>query len=279
MTITTLLDEVYSRIDGPIPLKAFITTDIAAGPLKERVKEVIGTYPSTLFGSTEMMAATVPSREFPGGFIFDWRVVYPEFIPIEHAVNTEITTLSEFGEIVSCSEVEVGKQYQIVVTSFYNDITRYVMSDLLECISVGDSVLNCDFPVFSYYARSDHLIVLHNFTRINEEEILKILADAKVPFVDFTTRRELEETREYLVIYIEFSDDISVVEATKRINEKFVDFDRDWRDLIKMLKYMPLKVVPLAKGSFRKFLKEKSGTPKVTRIGMREDRFKLLMSQ
>ena len=279
MTITTLLDEIHNRIDGPIPLKSFITTDISAAPLKERIKDITGTYPSTLFGSTEMMVATVPSREYPGGFIFDWRVVYPEFIPLDRAVDIEIDSLIEFEEVIPCSEVEVGKRYQIVATPFYNDITRYVMSDVLECTSLGDDVLNTNLPVFSYYARSDHLIVLHNFTRINEEELVKILADAKIPFVDFTTRMELDGSRDYMVLYIEFSDDISVEEATKRINEHLKNFDKDWRDLITMLKYIPLKVVPLAKGSFRNFLKKKSGTPKVTRIGMRDDRFKLLINQ
>ncbi len=53
------------------------------------------------------------------------------------------------------------------------------MPDIVECVDKGDDVLGCLSPVFRYYARCDNLLVLHNFTRIAEEEMIQVLANTE----------------------------------------------------------------------------------------------------
>jgi len=277
MTVTTLLDEVYPRIGKPFKLKGFITSDRAAGVLKDEIKKVTGSYPKVIYGSTETFVSAFPSIEHPGSFILDWRIVYPEFIPEDSAVSLEEEMITDPPETVSLLDVKPGKRYQYISTPYLNDMTRYIMPDILECISIGDKILGTDIPVFKYYSRLDRLIAISNFTRISEDELMMALKNADIPWVDFTARSEIHGVKEYLVLYLELSEDMNIEEITDRIHQALLSIDRDWRDLTEFLKYIPLKIQPLSRGTFQRYLATKSGVPRITRIGMREDRLETLL--
>ena len=276
MPVATLLDTIYPRIGKPFKLKGYVSQDRAADPLKDKIKEVTGVFPASIYGSTETGMAAVPSVEYPTGFIFSWKIMYIEFIPEENVLTEEFEKI-EGVETVSLKEVEPGKRYQLVITPFRWDLTRYVMPDLLECVSKKDRILNVNMPVFKFYARADKLISLQNFTRISENELLTALEKAKIPFTDFTARVEIYGTKEYLVMYIEPSQTLNAEEAQKKIHKELYEMDFDYRSLSDFLKYVPVKVQLLPKGTFKRYLEKKEGMPRIERIGMREDRFKELL--
>jgi hypothetical protein len=279
MTIPTLLEEVYPCIGKPFHLKGFMTQDTAAEALKDKIREVTGGYPKTNYGSTETMFASMPSIEHPGSFILDWRVIYPEFIPEKEKIEASISTLTETPDMLKLTEVEKGKRYQLVATPLKNDITRYAMPDVFECVDNGDDVLGASIPVFRYHVRADRLIMLHNFTRIVENELINVLQSVGVPFVDFTTRKYTEGVHDYMEIYIELKEKMDEVALRKRIDEKLTEVDKDWRDLSAFLKYSPLRVKLLPKGSFHKYLASQTGMPRVERVGMSDERFERLLSK
>ena len=133
-------------------------------------------------------------------------------------------------------------------------------------------MLDVQMPVFAFYGRADRLIVLHNFTRIAEEEILLVLKNAAVPYVDFTARVELHGAKQFMVIYIELAEDIEPAEVVDKMHRALLDFDKDWRDLTDFMKYTPLKVHVLPRGTFAEYMRVKDGMPRVQRISMRDDR-------
>lgn len=276
MTVTTLLDEIYPRIGEPMKLKAFFTQDLSAAPLKDKIKEITGVYPRTVYGSTESMMSNLPSLEHPGCFMFDWRVIYPEFIPEEQSVSVDVET-AEAPEILSLEEVEVGMRYQFIATPFFNDMTRYVMPDIFECVSMSDNIIGCNVPIFKYYSRADRLLVLHNFTRISEEEMLEIMLETGIQYVDFTARREREESRDHMALYIELSEEMDKEVIADKVHQALLEKDKDWKDLVAFLKYNPIKVTILPKGTVNRFLQNKGGVPRLTRIGMREERLQELL--
>jgi hypothetical protein len=278
MTVTSLLDDIYPRIGKPFKLKGFITQDRSASVLKEKIKEVAGTYPKVTYGSTETFLSGISSIEFPGCFYLDWRIMYCEFIPEEKAVDVEGVLVEEPPETVPLMEVVAGKRYQLITTPFMNDLTRYITPDIFECVSNGDSVLGTELPIFSFYTRKDKLISLHNFTRISEEELLNVLRDADIPFTDFTTKVELSGAKEYLAIFLELSSHMDVSEVTRRLNDELLKVDKDWRDLTTFMRYMPLKVHLLPNGAFSRYLGKKDGLPRIERIGMRDERLKVLLN-
>jgi hypothetical protein len=176
-------------------------------------------------------------------------------------------------------DVEKGKKYQLVATPLKNDITRYVMPDVFECVDLGDDVLDTNIPVFRYHVRADRLIMLHNFTRIVENELIDVLHSVGVPFVDFTTRKVSEGVHDYLELYIELKSREDEAALAKRIDDKLTEVDKDWRDVSAFLKYSPLRVKLLPKGSFNRYLASQTGMPRVERIGMSDERFERLSKQ
>ncbi len=277
MTVTTLIDEVYPRIGEPFYLKGFMTQDSSAGVLKEEIKEITGNYPKVTYGSTETLFSALASIQHPGCFFFDWRVIYPEFLPEDIKIPFDVPLVLEPPETIPMMDVRVGERYQLIATLFKTDITRYAMPDILECVSRGDDILGVEAPMFRYYSRADNLIVLHNFTRIAEDELVQVLKEAEIPYVDFTARKELDGARDHMVMYIELLTPMSEEEMLRRIHEKLMDFDKDWRDFTNFLKYAPLKIRLLTRGTFNKYLRSKPGMPRINRIGMREERLQELL--
>lgn len=278
MTVTSFMDEIVPKVKEPIQLKGFLTQDIAAGPLKEDIKAVSGTYPGTIFASTEGMLMGLPSIQYPGAFFLDWRVVYPEFIKEDDALNVDIKALTEYPDALKMADLKVGERYQLIISPLFNDMTRYVTPDIIECIATGDDNLGAEIPIFKYYSRADRILVLHNFTRISEEEMVSVLKESGVSFVDFTIQKTLENAREYLHLYIELSKEIAQDELYSKVNEALLEFDKDWRDLSKFLNYTPLKITVLSKDTFAQFLHNKHGMARIARIGMRPERFNELLS-
>lgn len=277
MTVPTLLDDVYPRIGEPFHLKGFITQDSSAGPLKEEIRKVTGNYPRVIYGSTESLASALPSIEHPGCFFFDWRICYNEFIPEAEKVSTDEPRIDDPPETVSMMEVEPGERYQIVVTPFKTDLVRYVLPDILENVDDGDDVLGSGSPVFRYHSRADRLVVLHNFTRIAEDEVIQILDEAKIPYVNFVARRETEGAKDYLVLYLELKERVPEEKIYSRVHETLMEYDRDWRDLTSFLGYKPLRLRLLPQGAFKRYLERKGGLPKVDRVGMRDELLRLLV--
>jgi hypothetical protein len=139
-------------------------------------------------------------------------------------------------------------------------------------------VLNSQLPVFKYYSRSDKIIVLHNFTRIVEEEITQVLKDANVPFMDYTVIKEQDGTHDYMKMYLELSKPMDHDTVYRMIDERLTEFDRDWHDLKDFLKYNPLHLSLIPRGSFRHYLQNREGMTRVERIEMKKERLGLLLS-
>jgi hypothetical protein len=278
MTVTTLLDQIYPKIKEPIKLKGFLTTDRSAYVLRDKIKEATGSYPKTIFGSTETMLIALPSIEYPGCFFFDWRIVYAEFLPEKQKLDNSRVTTDPIDDVVPMTGVEVGKVYQLIATPYGNDLVRYAMPDLVECVALEDKVIGSNIPVFRYYARADNLIVLHNFTRINEDELIDVLNTAGVEYVDFTAVREIEYSREYMKLYVELQKPMDAEEVSSKVNARLIEYDKDWRDLSSMLQYNPLKIETLPKGTFHRYLQRKTGLPKISRINMAQENLELLKS-
>jgi hypothetical protein len=81
-----------------------------------------------------------------------------------------------------------------------------------------------------------------------------------------------------MVIYLELFKEMSPDDVTRLLHQQLLEIDKDYRDLAGFLKYVPLKVQLLPRGTFQRYLREKEGQSRVERIFMREDRFKRLIS-
>jgi len=146
-------------------------------------------------------------------------------------------------------------------------------------VAKGDDILNADCPVFKFFSRSEKTIILQSFTRISEEELLTAFSEAGIPYIDFTTRVEVEGGFEYLIIYLEYVGSLTVEKIQKSIHEQLYGKDKDYHDLVDFFDYVPIKIRLVPRGVFAKYLEgiPTGGFPKVDKINMSDKEFERLM--
>jgi hypothetical protein len=202
------------------------------------------------------------------GFFFDWRQGLCEFFPVKKGQVED--------DPVGMDEVTVGEVYQLVYTSFPLELTRFKKTDLFKCIAKGDDVVNTDLPVFRFQGRTDKVLALQNFTRITEDELVTVLKDAGIQFMDFTAREESENGLEFISIYLEHMGR-KKKEIEAAVHKQFCTTDNDYKDLSEFLDYVPIKIHLVPKGTFATYLEGKTGSvSKIARVNMDEEDFRRL---
>lgn len=266
---STLVSQVMPAIGKPIKLKGLLVPDSNIGKIyRDEIEKFTGTKLKNVYASTETRLCTIPSIQYSLGFIFDWRRGVFEFLPEENGKKS-----------VAIDDVKFGEVYQLVYTDFQGELTRYGTKDSFICVAKGDDILNTDCPVFKFFSRSEKTIILQSFTRISEEELLTAFSEAGIPYIDFTTRVEVEGGFEYLIIYLEYVGSLTVEKIQKSIHEQLYGKDKDYHDLVDFFDYVPIKIRLVPRGVFAKYLEgiPTGGFPKVDKINMSDKEFERLM--
>ncbi len=268
MLASTLMCQIIPAIKKPIKLKGLLMPDTPElETYMEDIQRFTGVTPRTAYASTETIACSIPSVQHSLGFLFDLRRGIFEFLPIKEASESD-------PEYLSLNEVSVGQTYRLIYTDLESEITRFDTKDTFKCLALGDDILNTDYPIFKFHARSDKIISLHTFTRIDEVEILTALREAEIPFVDFTARVESEGGHEYLATFIESADCEKPEEIEGALHKQLCKMDVDYQNLADFFDYVPLRVYLVPKGVFARYLEEKTGSmAKLDRINMRNEEF------
>ena len=272
MLASTLICQVMPTIGKPIKLKGLFMPDTPE--VETHMKDIIeftGVTPRTAYASTETIACSIPSIQHNLGFVFDPRRGIYEFAPTGKS--------SKEQQYLSLTEVSIGQTYRLIYTDLESEITRFDTKDGVKCIAKGDNILETDYPIFKFLARTEKSISLHTFTRIDEGEIITVLKEAKILFEDFTAKLESDQGHQYLSIYIELSERENQEKIQNKIHQQLTKTDEDYLNLAKFFNYIPLRIHPLPKGAFAKYLQQKEGSmAKVDRINMREEEFKKLLT-
>ena len=272
LTASAIVNEVIPRIGESIKLKGLmLIDDLIAKAYRDEITHFVGVLPKTVYASTETIAPTIPSVQHSMSFIFDPRRGVFEFVKLD---KTE-----KEGKSVGLNEVEVGDVYRLIYTDLIGELTRYDTANSFKCVAKGDDVLCSDFPVFEFNARLDKAISIMNFTRIDEKELLNALQNTGIEFTDFTARINREGGYEYLYLYVELKGTIGAGDLENKIHETLNATDKDYKMLVDLFEYTPVRVELLPNGTFARYLEKRSGAyPKVSRINMNEEEFDRLMS-
>lgn len=268
---SAIISKIKPAIGKSIRLKGLVTPDTIIGEMFfDEITEFANTTPRAGYGSTETFICSIPSVEYPLGFFFDWRRGTFEFMPIENGET-------ENDRILQMNEVHVGEIYQLVYTDFETELTRYDTKDSFKCVAKSDDIIGVELPIFKFQSRMEKTISISNFTRISEEELIRVFKTSKISYVDFTARAEIDKGMEYLAIYIELSRESSTDEIKEVIHKELYVTDRDYKELVDFFDYIPIKIYMVPKGVFTKYLGGKLATiAKVDRINMTGEEFKRL---
>jgi hypothetical protein len=224
---------------------------------RERVREMWGSYPREVYGCTEFGIMAHQHWACPGLILRDTACYY-EFLELaDHARWKADRTFHP--RLKTLSEVEAGKEYALVGTSFHGGVlVRYVLGDSVTILSLSDERNGVRVPQVIVASRIDDVIDIANFTRLTEKTIWGAVDAAGIPYVDWIVAKESSGGTPVLHLYLEpKKDGVNADEAAKIIHEQLKMADPNYRDLEQMLGLRPLVVSLLSRGTFTRYLQER----------------------
>jgi hypothetical protein len=219
----------------------------------ERIHEYWGVWPLDGYGTSEFGGLACQTWDhqaltpYPDAAFF-------EFIPWQEHVRSR----EEAGYVprtVLMNEVEAGQTYELVLTSLKVSVfVRYRVGDMVRITAPRNEALGINLPQFVVEGRCDDLLDLAGFTRLTERSIWTAIARSGVTYEEWTCRKELENGRPVLRMWVELKDgDRSAEEVRSAIHQTLRGLDTDYRDLEEILGYDPLRVSLLSKGTFQRY--------------------------
>ncbi len=234
------------------PLKGLMCYGIDTNVYRKMLKEYWGKEPYELYGGTEvgLIAAQTWNKK---AMTFVPFLGFLEFIPEdEWAQNLEDKSYRPATVLID--QLEAGKRYEIVVTSLHGmPFLRYRLGDLVRIVSLEDTETDIKLPQMVFECRSDDIIDIGGFTRLDERNIWQAVANTGIKYVDWTARKEYEGETAILRLYLELREDIPEKEVQTRIHEQLRLIDNDYKNLQDMLGLWPLRVKLLPSGSYDRY--------------------------
>lgn len=236
--------------------KALMTGGTDTAIYKERTAYYWGKEPYEAYGATEAfpMALQAWNKQ---GLTFVPDIAFLEFIP-EAERRKEKENKGYKPATVLLNEVEVGQDYELVVTHFYGmPLLRYRMRDLLTVAAMEDRDTGVKLPQFLFRARIDDVIDLAGLTQLDEKTVWRAIAESGVNYEDWTARKEYDHDKTYLRLYLEMKSGETHDHLDEMIDNKLKELDVDYREIGSWLNLQPVKVSVVSSGTFGRYYQEK----------------------
>jgi len=234
-------------------IKGVMSAGMDSSIFRERIKHYWGRYPLTCYACAEMGLMAVQTWDFKDMVLVPTMAFY-EFIPEEEHFKSK-TDRSYQPQSVLADELEPGKRYEIVTTSFHGGpFIRYRIGDMIQVNNLSNPSLNIELPQVTFHSRCDEIIDIGGFTRLTEKVIWAAIEDSRVPYRDWVARKEIRDNP-CLHLYLEPLDSNTTPETARApIHQKLTELDKDYRDVQEMLHFDPLKVTILPRGAFQRYI-------------------------
>jgi hypothetical protein len=236
-------------------VKGIIAGGMDTAFYRDKIEAYWGVKPLEGYGGTEVGGVAVQTWSHKAmTFLPDCNFV--EFIPEEdYYHNAEDPKY--IPSVKTLNEVTPGI-YELVVTNLHgNAFVRYRTGDFIEIVSNRDNELNIDIPQMVFYARVDGIIDIGGFTRITEKSVCKAINSTGLPIVGWTARKEYQENKPILHLYLESANGYKTEEVKSALHTKLKEEDVGYADLENMLGIYPLQVTMLEKGAYKNYMETK----------------------
>ena len=229
---------------------------------REQIKSYWGVFPHETYGCTE--AGIIATQAWNHlDMVFVPSTAFLEFIP-ESAWAAERLRGVTPTETVRLDQLEVGKRYEVVLTSFYGGpFLRYRLHDLIQVVSLRDEKLGIALPQFRFVGRSGDFIDLSGFAGlIDEKQMAEAVNAAGVEYEDWVVSKEVRDNGVALHLYVETraphlnGDGLPAAEHIRdRVHSYIKQLNVEYGNIETMLGYVPLRVSLLAPGTFNRYMK------------------------
>ncbi len=235
-------------------LKGIMTGGMDTDIYRKRIEYYWGRMPLEGYACTEGGMLGMQAWNFKGMTLFPDCNFY-EFIPFEEHLKTKENPNYQ-PKTKLMNELTPGI-YEFVFTNFYGGaLMRYRIGDLLEVISLQDEESGIRLPQFKFYSRADDLIDLGSMARFTETSIWKALDDSGVKYEDWTAKKEYEDGRAILHVYIELKpgETRSFKQIEKEVLVQMKQVHTDFADMEEIFGNGQLRISLLPQGAFNRYI-------------------------
>ena len=238
------------------PVKALIGWGIDTSIYREHVHRFWGAYPYEFHACTEAGIMAVQSWTRNGLTLIPQSNFF-EFIPESEWLKCRRNVFYE-PRTVLLPEVRTGEKYELVISSFYGmPFVRYRLGHLIRVTAMEDIEAGVRLPQITFESRSDDLIDIAGFTRISEKTVTQAIANCHLDFEDWTIRKEIQQGKPILHMYIETDDPSEDAELAQMLHRQLIETDPGYHDLVQLMEILPLQLTRLVPGSFSRYYEEK----------------------
>ncbi|MBI2909930.1 MAG: GH3 auxin-responsive promoter family protein [Chloroflexi bacterium] len=237
------------------PVKAIVCWGMDGEIYREKISRYWGVAPHELYACTE--AGVIGMQSWcKKGVVPTPYSVFLEFIPEQEWVRSRDSDYQP--QTVLLNQVLPGQRYELVITSFYGmPLLRYRLGHLVRVVSSNESETGIQIPSFAFEGRCDDLLDVSGFTRLGEKTICRALEMVHVDYVDWSMRREQDDGKPALRLYLELRNGAGVDGLVESLHASLMSCDPFYSDLDKMLQINPIRVTELSHGTFRRYSAEK----------------------
>ena len=231
------------------PVKALIGWGTDTSVYREQVYRYWGAYPYEMHACTEAGIMALQSWNKKDLTFIPYSNFF-EFIPEEEWLRNRETP-SYKPKTVLLDEVEEGKRYELVITSFHGmPFLRYRLGHLIRITALEDEEAQVSLPQMVFETRADDLIDIAGFTRISEKTISQAIVNAGLTHEDWAIRKEANHDKTSLHLYIELNGEYSRENIVPVLHKELTRLAPGYRDLEQMMDIRPLEVTVLRTGTF-----------------------------
>lgn len=222
---------------------------------REKVKYYWGKEPLEMYGATE--AGTIATQAWnKKGMTFFPATGFWEFVPEEEWLKSRENKDYQ-PRTVLLNGVKPGRRYEIVITSFHGmPFLRYRLGDLIQIVALEDKEAGIRLPQMIFESRADDLIDIAGFTRLDEKTIWQAIANTGIKFEDWSARKEYEDNKPTVRLYIELKEEFSGEKLEELIHQQLKNLSQDYYNLETMLDVRPVRITIIPSGSFQRYYQE-----------------------
>lgn len=252
------LEEIFEKKDDePIAKKLWKNLRFISGiggkmyEVQEKaLKKYTGTIPIYYFAhaSSECMMGIAIKRDIP------------EYVLLPDSAYYEF--LEENGKTVRLEEIEIGKKYELIVTTF-SGLYRYQTGDMIEIMDFYGEA-----PVYRVCGRKNNVLNIAG-EKIEESEILEVLKrwsrTVSCEVEDFAIGIDSSCIPERYLLFAEIkqkkqkqTDDISLDVMENDLDAILGEVSADYQDIRKLKMLKKPKIVPMKRGEIAELFQDKN---------------------
>ncbi len=236
--------------------RALLSWGLDTDSYRPLIREYWGVDPLEFYGCTEAGILAMQSFNRKGMTLIP-HSGFLEFIPEEEWTFGHARAAHP-PATVFVDGLEVGKRYEVVLTSFYGmPFLRYRVGHLIKVVSIGDRETGASLPQIALAGRADQTIDIGGFTRLDERTLLDALSRSPFDCRDWIAAKEIHDGAPFLSLYVELNGAPPEKQVLESLHRCLKTVDPGYRDLERLLGINPLRIKVLPPGTFQRYREKK----------------------